>query len=192
MSNSLADSRMLSAPQERAAVDRSRDVLPRVSWIDLGALPAQQGVDAGQQLPGVKRLGEVVVGPRVQTGDAVLQAGAGGEHQNGGAQMPGAYLPGHGVAVQAGHHHVQNQQVVDAQLRVFRPGLPVIDGLSLKSPASAAAPRRWRSASNCSSSIIKIFNAVPPAFVPRVLLIIIQNEAERKLKTSGSFAVSPA
>ena len=31
MSNSLADSRMLSAPQERAAVDRSRDVLPRVS-----------------------------------------------------------------------------------------------------------------------------------------------------------------
>ena len=30
MSNSLADSRMLSAPQERAAVDRSRDVLPRV------------------------------------------------------------------------------------------------------------------------------------------------------------------
>ena len=48
------------------------------------------------------------------------------------AQMPGAYLPGHGVAVQAGHHHVQNQQVVDAQLRVFRPGLPVIDGLSLK------------------------------------------------------------
>ena len=36
----------------------------------------------------------------------------------------------------------------------------------------------------------QIFNAVPPAFVPRVFLIIIQNEAERKLKTSGSFAVS--
>ncbi len=131
MSNSLADSRMLPAPQERAAVDRSR-CIAEGELIDLGALPAQQGVDAGQQLPGVKRLGEVVVGPRVQTGDAVLQAGAGGEHQNGGAQMPGAYLPGHGVAVQAGHHHVQNQQVVDAQLRVFRPGLPVIDGLRLK------------------------------------------------------------
>lgn len=132
MSNSLADSRMLSAPQERAAVDSIQRCIAQGELIDLGALPAQQGVDAGQQLPGVKRLGEVVVGPRVQTGDAVLQAGAGGEHQNGGAQMPGAYLPGHGVAVQAGHHHVQNQQVVDAQLRVFRPGLPVIDGLRLK------------------------------------------------------------
>ena len=36
MSNSLADSRMLSAPQERAAVDRSRDVLPKGELIDLG------------------------------------------------------------------------------------------------------------------------------------------------------------
>ena len=100
--------------------------------VDLIALPPQQSIDAGQQLPGVEGLGEIVVRPGVQPLNAILRVGFGGEHQNGGGAPVGANPACHRKAVQLGHHHIQNQQVIDPQLRILRAGLAVINALRLK------------------------------------------------------------
>lgn len=43
--------------------------------------------------------------------------------------------PGNLVAVHFGHHHVQDQQIVNPQLGIFRAGLPVVGHLYLKALA---------------------------------------------------------
>ena len=109
--------------------------------IHLAALTPQQGVDAGQQLAHVEGLGEVIVGAGVEPFDPILQTGLGRQHQNRGAEPLGAHLPRHLVAVEPGHHHVQDQQIVDAKLRIVRAGLPVIDGFHLKALALQHGPK---------------------------------------------------
>ena len=39
---------------------------------------------------------------------------------------------GHLKAVQPRHHHVQDQQVIDSKLCIFRPRFPVVDRLHLE------------------------------------------------------------
>ena len=100
--------------------------------VDLLPLAAQQGVDAGQQLPRVKGLGEVVVRAGVEALHPVQHVRTSGQHQDGGAAAAGADLPGHLEAVESGHHDVQDQQVIDAQLGVLRAALAAVDRLGLK------------------------------------------------------------
>jgi len=81
---------------------------------------------------GVKGLGEIVVRPGIEPCHTVLQLGLGGKHQNRGTTVTSPHLSGHLIAVQLGHHHVQNQQIVDAQQGVVRPSLSIMHRLHLK------------------------------------------------------------
>lgn len=94
-------------------------------------LAAGEGPYPGQQLPDVKRLGHVVVGPVVQTGDLVGHLIPGGEHQNGGGHMGVAQSAGHLKAVQLGQHHVQNNDVVLSGKAVIQTVRPVVHHIGL-------------------------------------------------------------
>ena len=99
---------------------------------ELRALAAEQGVYAGQQLPVVKRLGEVVVRPGVEALDAVLHVGARREHEYGRGHAPGPDAPREAVTVQPRHHYVEQQQVVYARLGILRAAIPVAHDLDLE------------------------------------------------------------
>ena len=71
---------LLPAPE-----DPGGEVQLRVSiaqLVHLFALPAQQRVDAGDQLPAVEGLGQVIVGAGIQALHPVQKIGLRGEHQN--------------------------------------------------------------------------------------------------------------
>lgn len=46
--------------------------------------------------------------------------------------MAGAHPPGHLISVQFRHQYVQNQQIIDTQLGIFQPGLPIQGDICLK------------------------------------------------------------
>ncbi|MNG20913.1 hypothetical protein D3C84_1052150 [compost metagenome] len=48
----------------------------------LDGMTAQHGADPGQQLTGVERLGQIVIGPHLQPDDAIHFVSLGGEHQH--------------------------------------------------------------------------------------------------------------
>ena len=89
-------------------------------------LAAGQGPDAGQQLLGLKGLGEIVVRTGVQPVHPVRQLGPGREHQHrrGAALRPQAAQ--HGEAVQLGQHHVQQDHVINGGQGVVQPRLAVV------------------------------------------------------------------
>ena len=75
---------------------------------------AEHGPDPGQQLLGAERLGQVVVGPGVEPGDPVDLAGpCAVSMMTGTAALPPDQAE-HLEAVQARHHHVEQDQVVPA------------------------------------------------------------------------------
>ena len=43
-------------------------------------LPPQEGIDTGQKLPGIKGLGQIIVGSCVKSGNAILHIGLGSQH----------------------------------------------------------------------------------------------------------------
>jgi hypothetical protein len=73
--------------------------------------PAQQCPHPGQQLLSGERLGQVVVGARVQPCDPVGDLVTGGQHQH--RQIPtcGPQPPAGLQPPEAGHHHVEDQQI---------------------------------------------------------------------------------
>ena len=95
----------------------------------------EQGIDAGQQIPDVKGLGQIIVCSGIQPLNAVFQFGTSGEHQDGSATAFCPNFPSHLIAIHFWHHHIQNQQVINPQFRVFRAVLAVIDALRLKALA---------------------------------------------------------
>ena len=76
-----------------------------------GRVAAQQCAQAGAQLGERERLDQVVVGARVQPGDAVIYQVAGGEHQDRRPVAAGAQPPAHLEAVRLGHGHVEHHRV---------------------------------------------------------------------------------
>ena len=119
---------------ERAGGEIERCVAIR-KGVDLCALPPQQRVDAREQLSHVKRLGKIVIRSGVEPFDAVLQSGACRKHQDRNTAPPGTDGAGDGIAVHAGHHNIQYQQIVHAELGVFRAGNAVVHGLYIKALA---------------------------------------------------------
>ena len=103
-----------------AFAQRGRGLAP-----DLGR--AQQRPDAHQQLARAERLGEIVVGAPAQALDARLLAGARREQHHRHLAQPrvGAQLADQAEAVQAGHHHVGDDQVGRARARRGERGVAV-------------------------------------------------------------------
>ena len=76
----------------------------------VGAGPAQQRADAGRQLLGCERLGEVVVGAGLEPGDHVVGVGPGRHHDDRHVARS-ADRPAHLEAVDAGQHDVDEHDV---------------------------------------------------------------------------------
>ena len=75
-----------------------------------GGAAAQNRLDAGNHLFGVKGLYHIVVGPQLKAQHTVIHFALGGEHDNG--HLTGfADLFAHGAAIHFGHHQIQQNQV---------------------------------------------------------------------------------
>lgn len=77
-------------------------------------------------------LGEVVVGPGVEALHAVVEARARRQHQYRRPHALRAQPPRDLIAVHAGQHHVENDEVVDAREGEFQPQRTVIRRLGGK------------------------------------------------------------
>jgi len=71
----------------------------------------QQRPDARQQFLRAERLDQVVVRPRVQPGDAVLDLALGGEHEDGDGIREAAQLGADLEAVELRHHDIEQDEV---------------------------------------------------------------------------------
>ena len=69
----------------------------------------EDGPHPEQQLLGQEGLGEIVVGPDLQSLDAILRLAPGGEHQDGDT-AGAADLPQDFKAIHSRHHHIQDDQ----------------------------------------------------------------------------------
>ena len=106
---------------------------------DLGFLggpdrAAEHGPDPGHQLFRPERLGQIIVGPRVQTGHAVCLGRAGRQHDH----RDLALAPDQSEqleTVEPRHHHVQEQQVVLSAQGTGQSPAPVVHGLEPNIPA---------------------------------------------------------
>ena len=121
---------------ERRVAERER--------VDLRTLPPEQRTDAGQQLPRVKGLREIIIRARVQPLNAVLKRRLCCQHQNRRPTALRAHLPRDLIAVHARHHHVENEQIIYARLGIFRPRLAVMHRLDGKSLPLQHGPERVR------------------------------------------------
>ena len=125
-----------------AALGESR--VAEAQFLHLRALPAQHGVDAGQELARLEGLGEVVVRAGVQTLHPVVEAGARREHEYGRPHAPRPQPPRELKAVEARKHHVEHDEVADAAQRILEPGGPVIGRLGLKAVLREQLAERFR------------------------------------------------
>lgn len=119
---------------ERCVAERER--------VDLRALPPEQRTDAGQQFPCVKGLGEIIIRARIQPLNAVLKRRLCCQHQNRRPAALRAHLPCDLIAVHAGHHYVEDQQVIYARLGIFRACLAVVDSLDGEALSFQHSPQR--------------------------------------------------
>ena len=109
--------------------------------------PAQQGADPGEQLLERERLHQVVVGAGLEPLDAVGDRVARGQHQDRRAAALGAKLAADLEPVDAGHEHVEDDQV-GADLRGAREALAAVGGerylesAELERPLERSAHRR--------------------------------------------------
>ncbi len=71
-----------------------------------------EGPEPGQQLFEIEGLDEVIVSPGIEAGYAVVHGVAGGQNENGPAVTAGAGFAAHGIAVFAGQHQVEDDEVV--------------------------------------------------------------------------------
>ena len=92
----------------------------------VGILPAQHGPYPGQQFHGGKRLGQIVVGPRVQALHPLGNLGAGGEEQRRRGDSPCAQRLQNLQPVQAGHHDIQYNTVVFPGEAIVQGVVPVV------------------------------------------------------------------
>jgi len=99
--------------------------------------PSQQRAQPRLQLAQRERLDQVVVGARVEAGDAVVDGVARGQHQDRGAIAAAAHAPADLEAVDAGHRHVEHDGVDGARCELIERLLAVARG-----PGVVCAPER--------------------------------------------------
>ena len=88
---------------------------------------AEQRLDARQQFADVERLGEVVVGAKLEADDAVHDLAAGAQHQDRRRHAPLPERAAHVVPVAARQHPVENDEVEGARGRRRKTGVAVAD-----------------------------------------------------------------
>src|SRR5690606_9066164 len=76
-----------------------------------GAAVPEPDLDPGQELFEAEGLGDVIVGPSLQTGHRVPDAGAGGEDDDRKPLSPAAYLGQHLVTVHEGKAEVEDHEI---------------------------------------------------------------------------------
>ena len=86
--------------------------------------PAQQGPQARHQLAHRIRLHEIVVGPKIQAGNAILHAIARGRHQHAGRRDLGAECGAERESVVVGQPNIEDHGVIGANGRQFAGHLP--------------------------------------------------------------------
>ena len=111
------------------------------------ARAAQQRAHARQQLAQRERLDEVVVGAGVEARDAVVDLFAGGEHQHGRPVAALAQAPADLQAVDVGHRHVEDHDLVGRR----RPGA--------RAPRARRPPARPRSAPASAPATARVWTA---------------------------------
>jgi hypothetical protein len=79
------------------------------------------GLDAGDQLAPVERLGEIVVRADAEPFDLVVQSIQSGQDEDGGLDAGGAQSAQHFVAIHVGQHQIQDDDVVVVKLADFEP-----------------------------------------------------------------------
>lgn len=77
----------------------------------------EHGVETGDQLFDVERLGEIIVGPEVEAVEAFVEGAAGGDEHDGDAHALGAELAKDAQAVAPGEHDIEDDGVVTARGR---------------------------------------------------------------------------
>ena len=92
------------------------------------AVAAQQRAQPRAQLLALERLDEVVVGAGVEAGDALLERVARGQQEDRHGEALGAQAARDGEAVDAGHGHVEHEDVGHRALDRGERGAAVGDG----------------------------------------------------------------
>ena len=106
---------------DRDAVDRGGDRRPARKTAET----PQDRTDPGHDFARLERLRNVVVGAELESGDAVDDIVAGGQHQDADVRPFGSKRPQYIEAGPAGQHHVENQQVQPVVAAVVERGFAV-------------------------------------------------------------------
>ena len=98
---------------------RSATWITRARWTFCAP---EEGTYEGQKLAEIERLGQVVVGPRVETTDAIFHAVARGRHQD--RDRPPARAPGRAnlPAVLPWQHQIEDDQAILPLQRLLQTG----------------------------------------------------------------------
>src|SRR4030095_6928086 len=75
-------------------------------------IPAQQGPDPGDQLAKREWFSQVIVCSGIESGDAIIDSGPRGQHQDGGGIAPGAQFATDFESITMRNQNVQDDQVV--------------------------------------------------------------------------------
>jgi hypothetical protein len=81
------------------------------NWWSVGFLPAQEGVDAGEQHFKGERPDDVVIRSLRQATDLIGGSVFGRQHQHREVWVAGSKAGQHVIAVHARHHHVENHEI---------------------------------------------------------------------------------
>ena len=101
---------------------------------------AHERPDAGDEHRERERLRQVVVGAGVERLGLIEVAVLGGEHQDRGPVVAGSQVGAHLVAVAAGQHQVEHDQVVGALGRHPQPVVAVVGDVAREALGLQAAP----------------------------------------------------
>ena len=96
---------------ERERTERDLALGRRRTRREAFGVPAQHGLDAGDELARIERLRQVVVGAHLETDDAVDVLALGGQHDDGHAVAGGAQAAADREPVLAGQHEVEHDQM---------------------------------------------------------------------------------
>jgi hypothetical protein len=95
---------------------------------------AKKGAEACEEFTKFERLGQIIIGTVIESGDAILNGVSSGEHQNGNSGAGLAEAAANFKTAEAGKHDVQNDQIVGIDfglLESFVAGSDGIDGIGL-------------------------------------------------------------